>query len=1062
MKKSTKLTLSCGALALCMASLAMPVQAYADPAPSALTVPAPIKVTGTVEDPEGPVVGASVKVKGTKTGVVTDIDGNFVINAEKGQILEVSYVGCKTAEVKVTGAPLAITLESDAKQLSEVVVTALGIKRDRKALGYGLDEVNGEAFAKTKDVNVINSMAGRVPGLVVSPTAGGVAGSTRIILRGATEMTGNNQPLYVVDGVPLDNTNFGAAGTYGGYDLGDGISSINPDDIESMSVLKGPAASALYGSRASHGVILITTKKAAADKFSVEYNGTFTVDNQLSKWNDVQQVYGMGSNGNYSINATSNTNKSWGPKADGGNNLEYFDGGIRPYLIIPNNTSGFFRTGFTANNTVMVSSSNGKTGVRFTFTDMRNKDIVPQTHMSRDILNLRANTSLNKVDLDFSVNYTHEYVKNRPALGDSKSNVGKNLMTLATTYNQAWLRNYEDEYGEYANWNGMDPYNVNPYWDVYKNLNESRKDLFRLHGSVTWNIGKHLKIKGTAGAELNWFNFQDYKAPTTPGYEAGYMQINKFQNQMYNFELLGIYTNRWGDFDFTGTFGGNIYKVDNKTMVTTAQDMQIRDVIALMSFNETSIQENSYRKQINSLFGAVNVGWRNLLYLDATIRGDKSSTLPSGNNIYVYPSVSASFVFSQLIKRGDILPYGKLRLSFAQVGSDTDPYQLGLVYTKSKFTYPGYTIGYIDNGTIPNKDLKPTKTNSFEVGFETKFLNNRIGLDFTYYNQISKNQIMGMASSWTTGYPYRLINAGEIQNVGIEIALNTRPIQIGDWSWDLNLNFSRNRNKVRKLVDGMDMFELEKASWLDVQIAAMVGENFGSIVGPDFQRNDNGDILIDPATGLPMYDKSNHVLGNASWDWTGGICTTLTWRNLSLNALFDIKVGGDLYSMSARASHESGKAMATLEGREAWYASEEARMAAGLPKGSADWTPTGGFIAPGVIDNGDGTYRQNDIIINPEDYWMSVCRNAPSMFIYDNSYIKCREITLSYQFPKKWLGKWVQNLSVSFVARNPFIVWKNIPNIDPDSNYNNTTGMGLEYGSLPSRKSYGFNLNVKF
>ena len=1062
MKKSTKLTLSCGALALCMASLAMPVQAYADPAPSALTVPAPIKVTGTVEDPEGPVVGASVKVKGTKTGVVTDIDGNFVINAEKGQILEVSYVGCKTAEVKVTGAPLAITLESDAKQLSEVVVTALGIKRDRKALGYGLDEVNGEAFAKTKDVNVINSMAGRVPGLVVSPTAGGVAGSTRIILRGATEMTGNNQPLYVVDGVPLDNTNFGAAGTYGGYDLGDGISSINPDDIESMSVLKGPAASALYGSRASHGVILITTKKAAADKFSVEYNGTFTVDNQLSKWNDVQQVYGMGSNGNYSINATSNTNKSWGPKADGGNNLEYFDGGIRPYLIIPNNTSGFFRTGFTANNTVMVSSSNGKTGVRFTFTDMRNKDIVPQTHMSRDILNLRANTSLNKVDLDFSVNYTHEYVKNRPALGDSKSNVGKNLMTLATTYNQAWLRNYEDEYGEYANWNGMDPYNVNPYWDVYKNLNESRKDLFRLHGSVTWNIGKHLKIKGTAGAELHWFNFQDYKAPTTPGYEAGYMQINKFQNQMYNFELLGIYTNRWGDFDFTGTFGGNIYKVDNKTMVTTAQDMQIRDVIALMSFNETSIQENSYRKQINSLFGAVNVGWRNLLYLDATIRGDKSSTLPSGNNIYVYPSVSASFVFSQLIKRGDILPYGKLRLSFAQVGSDTDPYQLGLVYTKSKFTYPGYTIGYIDNGTIPNKDLKPTKTNSFEVGFETKFLNNRIGLDFTYYNQISKNQIMGMASSWTTGYPYRLINAGEIQNEGIEIALNTRPIQIGDWSWDLNLNFSRNRNKVRKLVDGMDMFELEKASWLDVQIAAMVGENFGSIVGPDFQRNDNGDILIDPATGLPMYDKSNHVLGNASWDWTGGICTTLTWRNLSLNALFDIKVGGDLYSMSARASHESGKAMATLEGREAWYASEEARMAAGLPKGSADWTPTGGFIAPGVIDNGDGTYRQNDIIINPEDYWMSVCRNAPSMFIYDNSYIKCREITLSYQFPKKWLGKWVQNLSVSFVARNPFIVWKNIPNIDPDSNYNNTTGMGLEYGSLPSRKSYGFNLNVKF
>ncbi len=526
--------------------------------------------------------------------------------------------------------------------------------------------------------------------------------------------------------------------------------------------------------------------------------------------------------------------------------------------------------------------------------------------------------------------------------------------------------------------------------------------------------------------------------------------------------LIATYNNRWGDFDFTGTAGGNIYKVDNRTNITTAQEMQIRDVVALMSFNETSLQENSYRKQINSLFAAVNLGWKNLLYLDATIRGDKSSTLPTGNNTYIYPSVSGSFVFSELIKRGDILPYGKVRLSFAQVGSDTDPYQLGLVYTKSKYTYPGYTIGFVDNTTIPNKNLKPTRTNSFEVGFETKFLNNRIGLDFTYYNQISKDQIMGMASSWATGYPYRLINAGEIQNQGIEIALNTRPLIIGDFSWDLGINFSKNNNKVRKLVDDMDMFELEKASWLDVQVAAKVGENFGSIVGPDFQRNDNGDILIDPSTGLPMYDKSNHVLGNASWDWTGGLSTTFHYKNFGLTALFDVKVGADLYSMSARAAHESGKSLATLAGREEWYKSEEERQAAGIPKGASTWTPTGGFVAPGVIDNGDGTYRPNDIRINPEDYWMSVCRNAPSMFIYDNSYIKCREITLTYQFPKKWLGKVVQDMSISFVTRNPFIVWKNIPDIDPDSNYNNTTGMGLEYGSLPSRKSYGFNLYVKF
>ncbi|PRY91872.1 TonB-linked SusC/RagA family outer membrane protein [Marinilabilia salmonicolor] len=1022
-------------------------------------------ISGTVTDDVGPVPGVTLIEKENPTnGTATDMNGDFSLNIPVGSTLVVSAIGYKTQEIAITDAQmtLKIVLEEDTKLLDDVVVTALGIKRERKALGYGLEEVDGADLTKAPETNVINSMAGRVAGLVVSQTAGGPSGSTRVILRGSTEMTGNNQPLYVIDGVPLDNTNFGSAGTGGGYDLGDGISSINPDDIENMSVLKGPAASALYGSRASHGVILITTKKASGEeKFSVEYNGTLTFDTQLAKWDDVQQTYGMGSSGTYSIDAVSNTNKSWGPRADGGNMLNYFDGVERPYLIIPDNTSNFFRTGNTATNSAIVNAQSGKTGVRFTITDMRNNDIVPETYMSRDVFNLRAHTSLGDVDLDFSANYTFEDVKNRPALGDSKSNIGKNLMTLATTYDQNWLKTYEDEAGNYANWNGMDPYNVNPYWDIYKNYNKSHKDLFRLNGKVQWNVNEHLKLKGTVGSELNWFEFDDFKAPTTPGFEAGRLQNSNYRNSMFNAEFLALYNNRWGEFDFNATLGGNLYKVDNLTTVVTAQDMQIRDVVALMSFNETSIRQYSYRKQINSAFGALNLGWRHMLYLDATMRADQSSTLPAGNNVYTYPSFSGSFVFSELLNLGETLPYGKVRLSWAQVGSDTDPYQLGLVYSKSNLTYPGYTIGYIDNNTIPNKDLKPTITNSFEAGLETKFLNNRMGLDFTYYTQISEDQIMGMATSWTSGYTYRLINAGEIENKGVEISFNTRPIEMKDFSWDVNLNFAKNSNIVRELVDDMDMIELEKAAWLDVQVAAKVGENFGSIVGPDFQRNENGEVLIDPNTGLPQYDKSNHVLGNASWDWTGGLGTTLTYKNLSLWALFDVKVGGDLYSMSARAAHESGKAEATLEGREEWYKSEEARQAAGVPKGD-QWTPIDGFIAPGVIDNGDGTYRDNDIFINPEDYWMSVSRNAPSMFIYDNSYVKCREISLAYNVPQTILGNAVKGLTVSAVARNPFIVWKNIPNIDPDSNYNNTTGMGLEYGSLPSRRSYGFNVNVKF
>lgn len=1022
-------------------------------------------VTGVVEDADGPIIGASVLVKGSTNGTITDFDGRFSINANQGDVLEFSYVGYKTQSVIVSGNSINVRLEEDKQVLDEVVVTAMGIKRERKALGYEVGEVKGEELVKAKETNVVNSLAGRVAGLVVSGTAGGASGSTRVMLRGATEMTGNNQPLYVVDGVPLDNTNFGSAGKDGGYDLGDGISSINPDDIESMSVLKGPAAAALYGSRASHGVILITTKKANAgtEKWAVEYNGTLTFDSQLSKWDNVQQIYGQGNDGIFRPEDHASASKSWGPRADAGLLLDYFDGVSRPYVIVPNNTANFFQLGLTATNTAIVSMNTGKTGLRFTYTDMRNRDILPNSNMSRNTLNLRANTSIGKVDLDFNVNYTHEDVKNRPALGDSRSNVGKNLIKLATTFDQNWLKTCEDANGEYANWNGNQVYDVNPYWEITKNLNLSKKDLFRMNGKIVYNILPQLKVQATVGTELTRMDFSDFKYPTTPGYEPGRLQMSKFNNRMFNAEVMGIYQDNWGDFDFTATAGANVYNVNNSTLINTGQNMGIREVIAMSSFEDQSIEEATYKKRIVSVFGSVNLGWRHMLYLDATVRGDKSSALASGKNLYVYPSVSGSWVFSELIQsHRNILPYGKLRLSWAEVGSDTDPYQLGLRYQKSQFGYSGYTIGSIYSNTIPNKDLKPTRTRSIETGFETKWLNQRLSLDFTYYRQISRDQILSLATSPTTGYDYRLINAGEIMNEGFEITFGSRLVQTKDFSWDLNLNWSKNNNKVVKLTEGVTEHVLEKATWCNVYVSAREGEQFGAICGPDFKRNDEGRVIVNAATGLPLYTEGNQVLGNASWDWTGGLTTTLTYKMVSLSAVFDVKVGADLYSMSERAAYESGKAMATLEGRDAWYQSEEQRKAAGVGKLS-DWTPTGGFVVDGVIDNGDGTYSENTIAINPQTYWEEVSRTTPVPFIYDNSYIKCRELTLSLNFPKEWLDKKgiVKNVGISFVARNPFIIWKNIKDIDPDSQYN-SSGLGLEYGSLPSRRSYGLNFNIKF
>ena len=1017
-------------------------------------------IKGTVADADGPLIGATVKVAGTNNGTVTDFNGNFSIQCKPGTTLEISYVGYKTITAKAKDG-MTVTMEADGKVLNEVVVTALGVKRDRKALGYGLSEVKGEELTKAKETNVINSLSGKVAGLVVQNTAGGASGSTRVLLRGNTEMTGNNQPLYVVDGVPLDNTNFGSAGTEGGYDLGDGISAINPDDIETMTVLKGPAASALYGSRASHGVILITTKKADKDKLSVEYNGSFTFDTQLAKWDDVQQVYGMGNNGKYSQTATTGTNMSWGPKADDFN-MTYFDGESRPFYIYPNNASDFFRTGFTTQNTAIISANSGKTGMRFSVTDMRNRDILPETNMSRDNFNLRVNTSLGKIDFDFTANYTRENVKNRPALGDSQSNVGKNLMTLANTYNQAWLKNYQTADGEYANWNGLDQYNRNPYWDLYKNSNKSDKDVFRFTAKAIYNIDSHLKIQGTIGTDINNMNFQDYIARTTPGKSAGQLQESVFQNRTLNAEILALYNNQFGDCDVNATRGGNIYKVDNKTNILTGLGQQMKDVIAIMNYQEQSVQQNTYKKQINSIYGSASIGYDHTYYLEGTLRGDKSSTLPVNNNTYVYPSVSASWVFSEYLKNKNIINYGKFRASWAKVGSDTDPYQLALNYSTGKYSYSGFTIGMINNNTQPNKDLKPTMTTSYELGLEMKFFHNRLSLDVTYYNQTSRDQIINLASSSTSGYQYRLINAGEIQNKGIEVALNGRALQIKDFAWDFGVNFSKNSNKVKSLTEGMDYFEIERAIWCNVSVGAEVGKNFGSIIGPDFKRNANGDILINPETGLPQYDETTRTLGNASWDWTGGFYHTLTYKNFRLSAAFDVKVGADIFSMSMRSAFQTGKAPETLEGREAWYTSEEKRMAEGMT--IEQWRAAGkcdGFYAPGVIDNGDGTYRKNDIAIDPQTYWESVSRNAPSMFIYDNSYVKCREITFGYTFPEKTLGKFVKGLNVSFVARNPFIIWKNIPNIDPDSGYN-TSGMGLEYGSLPSRRSYGLNVNMKF
>ena len=1020
-----------------------------------------------VDTSNDPIIGASVMVKNAKEGTVTNMEGKFSLNVAPSATLVVSYIGFVTQEVKADTqkGEMTITLKEDTKRLGEVVVTALGIKRDRKALGYSLGEVSGKELQKAKEPNVINSLAGKVAGLTVSQTATGPSGSTRVILRGSTELTGNNQPLYVIDGVPMDNTNFESSDQWGGYDLGDGISSINPDDIENISVLKGPAASALYGSRASHGVILITTKKADAKKdFSVELNSTTTIEKQLTKWDDVQYEFGQGADGKISLTDDRfSSNRNWGPRIDPGLMMTYFDGVARPYVIIKDNIDGFFRTGVNTTNSLIVNKKAGKTGVRITYTDMRDKDLIPKTHMARNTLNLRTNTTITKfLDLDFKVTYTHEGVKNRPAVADHRANIAKNLMTLSTTFDQAWLKeHYEDENGEYYNWNDGDVYNINPYWVLHKMTNRSWKDNYKGSAVIRYRPLKQLTLQATAGTDINYFTFEEFTYPTSPGRERGMLSTKDYKNRMYTAELLAIYKGKFKKWDYGATLGGSLYKTDNKTQIVTAQNMIMRDAKTLQSFTEKTIREEIYRRQINSVYGSMNFAYDNFAFLDMTLRGDCSSTLPVNNNVYWYPSVSGSLLFSELLHVDkNILPYGKVRASWAKVGNDTSPYMLRPTYEMALNSFGQYPMASISGDVIPNKNLKPTMTNSIELGFELKFLKNRLGLDFTYYNQHSKDQILRMNTSYASGYRYQLINAGDIENRGVEVVLNTRPIEMKDFSWDLNVNFAKNSNKVKELANGVDEFELASARWLGVKVVAKVGENYGCIMGKDFLRNKNGDIIIDGKTGLPKMTHDLKVLGNATWDWTGGLTTNVRYKNFSMGAIFDVKVGADLYSMSARSAYSTGKHKETLEGRDAWYESEEKRLAAGVT--SKDWNPTGGYVAKGVIEQPDGTFKPNDIFVSPQEYWTYVTTQTARPFIYDNTYVKLREFTLSYAFPRRMLGKVVNALSVSFVARNLFNLYKNVPNIDPDSNYNNSTGMGLEFGSLPSRRSFGLNVNLKF
>ena len=1034
-------------------------------------------ITGKVisAEDEEPLPGVNVIIQGTSTGTTTDFDGIYEISANKGDVLVFSFIGFADKKVTVGDNPVIdVIMEESSEVLDDVVVTALGISREEQSLGYAISKVDGEELSEIKSINAVNSLSGKVAGVDIQQPNTGAGGSSKVVIRGNSQITGTNQPLYVIDGVPMDNATMGQPGQYGGQDLGDGISSINPDDIETMSVLKGPAAAALYGTRAANGVILITTKsfkEKEGNKFNFDFTSNMTFDNIYGEYEDIQHIYGQGIKTPPKDIGDAAGMWSWGAKMDP--NLEFiaFDGKIRDYGIKQDHIKDFFRLGTTQTNTLSFSGGNQDTNFRFSASDTRMDDIVPNSGLQRNTFNLRGIMKMwTKLTVDAKVNYTIETVDNRPYLGYSGANTALALLGLPGNIDQRWLReSYQDEEGNYVYWN-TNTRIINPYWSLNRMKNQSKKHRVLGYASFNYEITDWLDLRVKSGIDTYTYNYWNYSPKTTPLAEWGEMRELNSRTTEINSEFLLTANKELNDnWSVSGSLGGNIMNHETRTTDILGKGQSADDIISINNYDEFNLVHYNPRKQINSLYAFGNVSFKDYLFIDVTGRNDWSSTLPEANNSYFYPSVTGAFVFTKAIEgmKGKFISYGKLRASYAEVGGDTDPYRLQRTFTNYPYTMDGNSLTTEGTTVMPNPNLKPSRVKGYEFGLDAKLLDWRIGMDVTYYDQTTFDEIIQLPISTSSAYEYAIINAGEINNKGWEVMVNLVPIKSEDWRWDITFNYAQNRNKIVRLHPDAKVQTIAKADWISSFIQAKEGGSYGDIMGYDFKRTDDGQIILDDK-GLPVRSDEQVKLGNGQYKFTGGLTNTLQYKGFKLRALIQMKEGADILSMTNMKLYQYGAHAGTIEGREGWAQSEKERLDAGVDPG--DWVATGGYLADGVIQDGvdpDGNpiYKQNDVYVDPRDYWANIAnKHIMKPFVYDASYIKLREVSLSYTLSGNAMKniKYVKGLTFSVIGRNLWLISSSVPNVDPESTYSISNGQGYEYGSLPQRRSFGFNINLNF
>ncbi|MGB0165401.1 MAG: SusC/RagA family TonB-linked outer membrane protein [Luteibaculum sp.] len=1025
-------------------------------------------IRGTVTSSEDNTTLPGVTVRSGEdesVGTITDIEGNYslTIGADV-KTLVFSFVGYDKRTITIgQQTVIDVSLTPSSLDLNEVVVTANAIEREKKELGYAVTTIEGEETTKARDANVLNTMAGKVPGVRITSQSGSLGGGAKIIIRGATSLSGDNQPLFVIDGNPISNSGFNGTRNdiiTGGVDVGNRAADINPDDIESISVLKGASATVLYGSRAKNGAIIITTKsgkslKGKGKSSVLTLNSSVRFDRPL-RLPDFQNKFAQGDMGEYD---PTNFSNGWGPLIDTMNyRVADWKGdtvnGLRAY---PDNVKNFYETGATYINSISFAQGDEKSDLRFSYTNLKQSGIIPNSRMERNTFSINAGRNLtDRLDMRISGSFVKTITEGNARQGGNNPSTTVALINgVPRTISQEELaNNVSDDDGDAI---GLEQNNVtnNPYWVT--TYNNTMNNVDRFYGNATLNYKFTDNIRATYRISTDFYSDvrENIMRKGTLGRLNGEYEVRDiFFNSLNSDLILNVDKQFTEDFGVSAIFGHNVNERSSNSTRIQGQDLLATDLYTYTNAQSISNTSDSELRRLYGIYADLTFKYKAFLFLNLTGRNDYSSTLPVDNRSYFYPSASASFVFTELMSEEskDWLFYGKLRAAYGSVGSDEDPYRLNFFFSPLADAFTQFVPnilfphdgrpGFAATTVIPNSELKPQRQNTLELGTELVFFRGRLRADFNYFDIQTNDQIVQLTVPQSTGYNLKTINAGTIQNRGVELLLSGTPVSTpSGFSWTATINYTKAKQTVKSLADGLEDYVLT-SGFSGVQIKAEPGEEFG-LYGTGYNRDPEGNIIIDPNTGLRTFGDQVR-LGDIYPDWTMGVNNEVAYKGFTLSFLVDIRRGGVVFSNTVQDLRFAGLAEETAENNRA------------------------NFVDEGVnaVDDGNGniSYEPNQTEVSPQEYWQNVANNTLAEgSTFDADFIKLREVRFGYQLPRRWLEKTpFASVSIGLEGRNLWLIDSKVPHIDPEANFFGTSlvGEGVEFASVPSTRTFGFNLRV--